>query len=171
MFEMLVGLWGSHKDLVLAGLILILVFDKAGMIQYVLRRRSIVAEKDKELLVAETHKLITSLQAELANIRERHKNDADYHLRELASLRTEVIELQKQIDARDETITELAQGETRLRHTFMNIATAFAAVRKMCRENNLTPPPFDGWRELMGTDSVFNKNLIEVFTEGNSQHG
>ncbi len=155
--DWLVSLWSTHPDVVLGSVILLLVLDKTGAIQRFFRARHESRVNERTLLSQDQQQLVQDLQMELDAIRRRSATDIEFYLREIAQLR--VI-----LEERGQTIVTLVRGESRSRHAFVNMISAYAALRDFCWRNNLRPQPFDGWSDLMGLDPDLDERVKTIFS-------
>ena len=172
MAELLTWVSSYYPGLVVPAIILLLFIDKSGLIQSLAARGEKRREGAREAqrheddrISEERDRFITGLHEELDEVRKRHATDVQYFIGELARVRAELDEKNKQLSLAHESIMTLIRGESRFRHAFMNLCAAFASLRAFCRRNNLQPLPYDGWRDLMNTDPNLDQRLREWFIE------
>lgn len=121
----------------LAIAVVVLVFDRTGFIQRWFRNLADERVHEREQLSHDTQWLLERYQARVA-------------------------ELEQRIRERDEVIAISIRGAQRQRHGFVATIQYIAAARDYMRRHGLTPPPFDGWREMAEIEPEIREEITQI---------
>jgi hypothetical protein len=159
------------QALLIAGFLL-LVLDRTGFFQRLLRRGEQRRVTERERLSEDTQTLIDSMRAQAEQEHGWRTTDATYYLSQIAALRTELMMRDTAIAQRDATIATLAEtgrlserGNARLRHALNNAFQYISSLRVLMIRAGTRPAPFNGWQDLLGLTPDLDQHLREMYGE------
>lgn len=142
----------------LAVAIAIVAIANSGLVPKLLGERAAARERERERIAEDHRLLIEHYEAEASNQRKWRAEDAERYERKIATL-------EDQIGKLIEAAVLSERGNARLRHGLNNAFGYIDRLRQLYRRHGEPPPPYNGWRDMLGISADLDDRLRALFDE------